>query len=167
VLTLLMPTGSSFDDSLSSYDLSTLYRLAIDSTVESSVGSSMREVGQQQYSRLLVVECGFIEPAKRAIPISAHHREPCWGAFYSLCDLSIRGQPVAAPFDQNLKLGRCGSPLLEYGDEGIGLRQLNRGCGLGSCRQCCHTSILPQASRACEGHHTTPEEDCMYPRLNA
>jgi len=134
VLTLLMPASSSFDDSLGSYDLGSLHRLAVDSTVESSVGPSMREVGQQQYGRLLVVECSLIESRERASPIAAHHREPCWGAFHSFRDLSIRGQTVAATLDQYLKLGRCAPPLLEHGDEGIGLRQLNRGCGFGSCR---------------------------------
>jgi len=134
MLTLALPTGSSLDDSLGRYHLGTLYRLAVDSTVESSVGSSMREVGQQQYCRLFVIECSLIEPAKRAIPIATHHREPCWGAFHPFRDLSIRGQTVAATLHQYLDLRWRGPPLLEHGDEGISLRQLNRGRGFGSCR---------------------------------
>jgi len=121
-----MPTGSSFDDSLGSYDLGSLYRLAIDSTVESSVGSSMREVGQQQYRCLLVVECSLIEPRERGIVLASHIGEPISLASRPFCDFPIRGQPVAAPFDKHFELGGCCVPALHNRDQCVGLRQLSR-----------------------------------------
>ena len=99
MLTLLMPTGSSFDDSLSCYHLGTLYLSTVDRIVERGMGTANCERRQQQYCYPLIVLCARVEGSEYGVFGMAHLAQVTGRDTASFGDLCILSQPILCSFD--------------------------------------------------------------------